>query len=83
MITELAQGAARARLAPHLGGRVTALSLAAPGREAVELLLPFPEDTSELLHWPKGGFTRWCPIPAASAMGGCAGRGRGGAAAAS
>jgi len=55
LITELAQGAARARLAPHLGGRVTALSLAAPGREAVELLLPFPEDTSELLHWPKGG----------------------------
>lgn len=55
MITELAQGAARLRLAPHLGGRVTALSLAAPGRAAVELLLPFPEDTTELLHWPKGG----------------------------
>jgi aldose 1-epimerase len=55
LITELAQGAARARLAPHLGGRVTALSLAPPGRAAVELLLPFPEDTSELLHWPKGG----------------------------
>jgi aldose 1-epimerase len=55
LITELAQGAARARLAPHLGGRVTALSLAPPGRAAVELLLPFPEDTTELLHWPKGG----------------------------
>jgi aldose 1-epimerase len=51
MITEITQGAARARLAPHLGGRVTALRLARAG----ECLLPFPEDTRDLLHWPKGG----------------------------
>ena len=55
MITEITQGAARARLAPHLGGRLTSLRLAPAGRAAVELLLPFPEDTTDLLHWPKGG----------------------------
>jgi aldose 1-epimerase len=55
MITELTQGAARARLAPHLGGRVTSLRLAPEGGTAVEVLLPFPEDTTDLLRWPKGG----------------------------
>lgn len=52
---ELAQGDARARLAPHLGGRLTALWLATwPGRSA-EILHPFPEAATDLLRWPKGG----------------------------
>lgn len=53
-IIELTAGAARARLAPELGGRVTALRLGADGRD---VLFPFPEDTAPdaLLHWPKGG----------------------------
>jgi aldose 1-epimerase len=54
-VIELVQGTARLRLAPHLGGRVTALRLAPPGVAAAEILHPFPEDTTDLLRWPKGG----------------------------
>ena len=61
MITEITRGAARARLAPHLGGRLTSLRLAPAGRAAAELLLPFPEDTTDLLHWPKGGIYPMMP----------------------
>jgi len=54
-VMELVQGLARLRLAPQLGGRVTALRLAPPGGGPAEILQPFPEDTIDLLRWPKGG----------------------------
>jgi aldose 1-epimerase len=54
-VIELTQGAARARLAPHLGGRVTALRLAPVQGRLAEVLHPFPEETTDLLRWPKGG----------------------------
>lgn len=54
MIIVLEQGAARLRLAPALGGRITALDLAVEGRP-VPVLFPFPEDATALLHWAKGG----------------------------
>lgn len=57
-IVELAAGPARLRLAPELGGRITALALAAGGEgPALAILHPFPEGTTPgaLLHWPKGG----------------------------
>ena len=57
-IVELAAGPARARLAPLLGGRITALMLT-PGGSASprDVLVRFPEDTAscDLLQWPKGG----------------------------
>lgn len=54
MVIVLENGAARLRLAPMLGGRITALDLAAEGRPA-PVLFPFPEDATALLHWAKGG----------------------------
>jgi aldose 1-epimerase len=53
-IHELTCGAATLRLAPALGGRVTSLRLAGGG-VARPVLLAFPEDATDLLHWPKGG----------------------------
>lgn len=53
-ILELRHGTAVLRLAPHLGGRATSLRLD-PGDGAREVLAPFPEDATALLHWPKGG----------------------------
>jgi aldose 1-epimerase len=53
-IHELTCGDAMLRLAPALGGRITALRLARDG-VARPVLLPFPEDATDLLHWPKGG----------------------------
>ncbi len=54
LILELRNGSATLRLAPHLGGRVTALRLDA-GTGARPVLFPFPEDATNLLRWPKGG----------------------------
>jgi aldose 1-epimerase len=55
MILELAQGPARVRLAPALGGRVTCLRLACGTADPVDILHPFPEVETDLLRWPKGG----------------------------
>lgn len=56
-IIEIRAGVARARLAPHLGGRITSVDLLGDDGIPRALLVPFPETTrtEELLHWPKGG----------------------------
>lgn len=57
-VIELRAGAARARLVPHAGGRVSTLRLAGRGAaadEACEVLFPYPEDFFDPLRWAKGG----------------------------
>lgn len=59
-IVELRSGAARARVAPALGGRVTRCTLEGGNgngtdHPGLELLHPYPEDHTDLLHWAKGG----------------------------
>lgn len=54
-IVELRAGAARARIAPALGGRITSLELAGAGGEVVPVLHPYPEAVTTLLPWAKGG----------------------------
>jgi aldose 1-epimerase len=61
-IHELTCGAARLRIAPALGGRITALKLdAGAGAGATSILFPFPEDAHCLLPWPKGGIYPLAP----------------------
>jgi aldose 1-epimerase len=59
-IHELTCGTARLRVAPALGGRITALELDA-GTGATAILFPFPEDAHCLLPWPKGGIYPLAP----------------------
>jgi len=54
-IIQLQAGAARARLVPAAGGRVSALQLQAPNGQVVEVLYPYPEDYRDPVHWAKGG----------------------------
>lgn len=61
MVLELAHGAARVRLAPALGGRVTGLRLACGPASVVDILHPFPEIETDLLRWPKGGLYPLAP----------------------
>lgn len=54
-IVELRCGRARARIAPALGGRVTACSLVGPDGRAREVLHSYPESHHDLTRWAKGG----------------------------
>ncbi len=54
-IVQLRSGLARARLAPGAGGRVTALQLATPRGDLVDVLYPYPENFSDPVRWGKGG----------------------------
>lgn len=54
-IVELRAGAARARIAAALGGRITSLQLAGPSGEPLPVLAPYPEAITKLLPWAKGG----------------------------
>jgi aldose 1-epimerase len=54
-IVQLQAGAARARLVPAAGGRVSALQLQAPDGRPVDVLHPYPEDFSDPVRWGKGG----------------------------
>ena len=54
-IVPLQSGAARARLVPAAGGRVSALQLQAPDGRLVDVLHPYPEDFSDPVRWGKGG----------------------------
>ena len=52
---ELHCGAARLRLLPHAGGRVSALRLVHAGLGPVDVLHPYPEDVFDAVRWAKGG----------------------------
>jgi aldose 1-epimerase len=54
-IVELRAGSAFARIAPALGGRITAAALVGPAGTAVPVLYPYPEAETSLLPWAKGG----------------------------
>ena len=54
-IVQLQAGAARARLVPAAGGRVSALQLQAPDGQPVDVLHPYPEDFLDPVRWGKGG----------------------------
>ena len=54
-VITLNAGGASARLLPHAGGRVSALSLVRGNGEAVDVLHPYPEDFFDPIHWAKGG----------------------------
>lgn len=55
-IVELQAGAARARVLPDAGGRISTLRLQqGPGGVALEVLHPYPEDFFDPLRWGKGG----------------------------
>lgn len=54
-IVQLQAGAARARLVPAAGGRVSALQLQAPDGRPVDVLHPYPEDFCDPVRWAKGG----------------------------
>lgn len=56
-IVELAEGGARLRFAPALGGRVIDLRLTGRDGAPRDILVPFPVDARprDLLDWPKGG----------------------------
>ncbi len=60
-IVELQAGAARARLVPAAGGRVSALWLERPGGGSSEVLHPYPEDFFDPLRWGKGGIYPLAP----------------------
>ncbi|MFT3820826.1 MAG: hypothetical protein QM750_24935 [Rubrivivax sp.] len=54
-IIELRCGKARARIAPALGGRITACSLVGSDGQVREVLHPYPESHHDLTRWAKGG----------------------------
>lgn len=54
-VVVLQAGAATLRLAPALGGRITACALEAPGGSPVPVLHPYPEHHTDLDRWAKGG----------------------------
>lgn len=54
-VIELHAGAARLRLAPQLGGRITACTLAGADGGARAVLHPYPEQHTDLDQWGKGG----------------------------
>ena len=58
----LSRGAARARVLPDAGGRVTALALAGPDGQALEVLHPYPEDHRDPVRWAKGGIYPLAPF---------------------
>ncbi len=60
-IVELRAGAARARLVPAAGGRVSALHLERPDGGIAEVLYPYPEDFFNPLRWGKGGIYPLAP----------------------
>ena len=61
-IVQLQVGAARARLVPAAGGRISSLQLAVPGDRAVEVLHPYPEDFFDPVRWAKGGIYPLMPF---------------------
>lgn len=54
-VIELKADGACARLLPHAGGRVSALSLIKPNGQAADVLYPYPEDFFDPIVWAKGG----------------------------
>jgi len=52
---ELHADAARVRLLPGAGARVSTLRLCQPGRGFVDVLHPYPEDSFDPIRWAKGG----------------------------
>lgn len=52
---ELRHGESFVRIAPELGGRITRCALLTESGEAVDILHPYPEAHTDLLHWAKGG----------------------------
>jgi galactose mutarotase-like enzyme len=67
----LSAGAARAILAPSLGGRVLRAQLLAPGAAAVEILHPCRPEGAGLLPWPKGGIYPLIPYSGRIASASC------------
>ncbi len=54
-VIELKADGASARLVPHAGGRVSALSLVKPNGDVADVLYPYPEDFFDPIVWAKGG----------------------------
>lgn len=60
-IRTLRAGPARARIAPHLGGRITACELVGPYGEAQPVLQAYSETHGDLDNWAKGGLYPLAP----------------------
>ena len=54
-VVQLQAGAARVRLLPGAGARISSLQLAMPAGGTVDVLQPYPEDFFDPVRWAKGG----------------------------